>query len=135
MMPRSAALLAALFLAGCAAEPARNANLPAIGVAFQWTAADGCSQRSPALSIQGLPPGTARVTVRMTDLDLPSSTHGGGDVFVPPTGQIAAGTLPGYAGPCPPTGEIHSYRITVDALDASNRVIGTGQATRRFPPT
>ncbi len=130
---RSAAGLLALLATGCADGRERAANLAPVGVDFHWSAADGCSPRSPALTIQSLPPGTARVAVRLTDLDMPTFSQGG-EVFVPPTGQVAPGTLPNYAGPCPPAGERHSFRFVVDALDASGRVIGTGQATRRFPP-
>ena len=134
MTTRSAAGLAiALLLAGCAAEPARNANLPAIGVAFRFTAADRCSPRSPALELQGLPPGTTRVTVKLTDLNMPSFSQSG-DVFVPPSGRVAPGTLPNYAGPCPPAGERHNFRFTVDAVDAAGRVVASGQATQMFPP-
>jgi hypothetical protein len=87
----------------------------------------------PALTVGGIPTGAAKVTVRLTDLNMPNFTQGG-DVFVPPAGRIPPGTLPNYAGPCPPTGERHTFRFIVDALDASGRVIATGQATRPFPP-
>lgn len=133
-MRSAAGLVVALLLAGCAAGGrGRIANPATIDVAFQWTTADGCSPRSPALTIRGLPPGTTRVSIRLTDLNMPSFTQSG-DVFVPPNGQVAPGTLPNYAGPCPPAGERHSFRFIVDAVDASNRIIGTGQATRMFPP-
>ncbi|WP_165585433.1 hypothetical protein [Roseococcus sp. SYP-B2431] len=129
----AAGLAVALLLAGCALEPARNANLPVVGVAFQWTAADRCSPRSPALTIQNLPPGTARVAVRLTDLNMPMFNQGG-EIFVPPGGRVPPGTLPNYAGPCPPAGERHSFRFTVEARDAAGQVIGAGQATQLFPP-
>ncbi|MDB5377274.1 MAG: hypothetical protein JWR00_1720 [Rubritepida sp.] len=132
-MRSAAGLLVALLLAGCEAGRERVANPAAIDVAFQWTAADRCSPRSPALTIRNLPPGTARVAIRLTDLNMPTFSQSG-DVFVPPTGQVAPGTLPNYTGPCPPAGERHSFRFTVEAVDASDRIIGTGQATRMFPP-
>lgn len=132
-MRSAAGLAVALLLAGCAAEPARNANLPVIDVAFQWAAADRCSPRSPALTIRGLPPGTARVAVRLTDLNMPSFSQGA-DIFVPPGGLVRAGTLPNYTGPCPPAGERHSFRFLVEAKDASGQIIGAGQATQIFPP-
>lgn len=130
---RSAGLLLALLATGCAPERERAADAAAIGVDFQWGAADRCSPRSPALAIRGIPPGTTKVTVRLTDLNMPTFSQGS-DVFVPPDGRIPAGTLPNYAGPCPPAGERHSFRFIVDAVDASGRIIGTGQATRMFPP-
>lgn len=134
MAGRSAAgLFVALLLAGCAAEPARNANLPVIDVAFQWTAADRCSPRSPALTIRGLPPGTARVAFRLTDLNMPTFAQGA-DIFVPPDGRVPPGTLPNYVGPCPPAGERHSFRFVVEAKDAAGQIIGAGQATQLFPP-
>ncbi len=132
-MRSAAGLVVALLVAGCAPERETVPNAAAIAVAFQWTAADRCSPRSPAITIGNLPPGTSRVAVRLTDLNMPTFSQSG-DVFVPPTGRIAPGTLPNYAGPCPPAGERHSFRFTVDAVDASNRVIGTGQATQMFPP-
>lgn len=131
---RPAGLLLALLASGCAPERERAAaDAAPMGVDFQWSAADRCSPRSPALTLQGVPPGAARIMVRLTDLNMPTFSQGS-DVFVPPGGRIAPGTLPNYAGPCPPAGERHSFRFTVDALDGSGRIIATGQATRMFPP-
>jgi phosphatidylethanolamine-binding protein (PEBP) family uncharacterized protein len=132
-MRSATGLVVALLLAGCAAEPARNANLPVIGVTFQWAAADRCSPRSPALMIQNLPAGTARVAVRLTDLNMPMFNQGA-DIFVPPGGRVPPGTLPNYIGPCPPAGERHSFRFIVEAKDAAGQVIAAGQATQLFPP-
>ena len=132
--PRPAGPLLALLVLGCAPERERAAAHAApIGVDVQWSATDRCSPRSPAVSLQGIPPGAARIRVRLTDLNMPTFSQGS-DVFVPPGGRIAPGTLPNYAGPCPPAGERHSFRLTVDALDASGQIIGTGQATHLLPP-
>lgn len=133
MTARPAGLLLALLALGCAPERERAPDAAAIAVDFQWSAADRCSLRSPALTVGGIPPGAAKITVRLTDLNMPTFTQGA-DVFVPPGGRIPPGTLPNYAGPCPPAGERHSFRFIVDALDASGRIIATGQATRPFPP-
>ncbi|MGB9118721.1 MAG: phospholipid-binding protein, partial [Bradyrhizobium sp.] len=36
-----------------------------------------------------------------------------------------------YTGPCPPSGQ-HIYRFTVQALDASGKVLASASASRPF---
>jgi phosphatidylethanolamine-binding protein (PEBP) family uncharacterized protein len=39
-----------------------------------------------------------------------------------------------YIGPCPPGGEHHHYRWTIEALDGAGKPLGTAAATATFPP-
>ena len=48
------------------------------------------------------------------------------------TGPVPRGAI-AYIGPCPPTGETHSYVWTVDALDASGARLASTTAGGRFP--
>lgn len=84
---------------------------------------------SPALSWTGAPPETVEIAVTMVDLDAPGYVHwamsgidplatGLGEGIVPEfaiTSINGAGT-PGYTGPCPPSGQTHTYEITVHFL-------------------
>ncbi len=59
--------------------------------------------------------------------------HGGGSVDYAGSGDILAGAF-GYSGPCPPLGEVHRYRWTVEALNADDDTLAKGTATESFPP-
>jgi Raf kinase inhibitor-like YbhB/YbcL family protein len=81
---------------------------------------------SPTLTWSPAPAQTVEIAVTMEDLDAPDFVHWAiagldplsialGEGVVPEfaiTGLNGTGT-PGYTGPCPPTGETHTYRITV----------------------
>jgi len=68
----------------------------------------------------------------MTDLDVPSFTHGGGTVKYTGSGSIPAGAF-SYTGPCPPSP--HDYEFEVTAINAAgDTVLGRGKAVKSFPP-
>ncbi len=55
-----------------------------------------------------------------------------GTVLANANGDIPARALTNYNGPCPPSGS-HTYRFTVNALDANGNKIGTGSKSAPFP--
>ncbi|SFK49918.1 YbhB/YbcL family Raf kinase inhibitor-like protein [Falsiroseomonas stagni] len=129
--------LSALTLSGCAGRETVP-NPGTLGVDFAWAGIAACEATSPALRITGSPPTTTRFAVRLTDLNVPGFAHGGGEVprgTPSPAGdEIPQGALTdAFRGPCPPVGP-HRYRFTVQALDAQNRTVATGEAIRPFPP-
>ena len=132
MRPSLLLLVAGAALAACAGRE-RVASPAPLDVSFAWAAIDRCTPRSPEIRVDGLPAAATVLDVRMTDLNVPTFPHGGGEVPRPADGVIPAGALRGYAGPCPP-GAPHPYQITVEAVDAANRIIATGRAVRPFPP-
>jgi Raf kinase inhibitor-like YbhB/YbcL family protein len=84
---------------------------------------------SPALSWSEAPAGTQEIAIVLVDQDFdfdhwaiagigPDVTNIAEDT--PPPGAVEAlngSGAAGYAGPCPPSGETHTYRITVHYLD------------------
>ncbi|MEZ0169957.1 hypothetical protein [Microvirga sp. TS319] len=98
---------------------------------FRW-----CSG-SPEFKLSGVPKGTAKIAMRMTDLDVPGYNHGGGEVAITPKQTVIdCGALFGqgtYNGPSPPSGQQHTYRWTLKALDAAGSVLGETTAERKFP--
>ena len=68
----------------------------------------------------------------MTDLNMPTFHHGGSTVAY--TGNVVTRGAVAYTGPCPPQGERHNYRWTVQALDPGGKVLGKGSAEAMFPP-
>ncbi len=117
-----------LALLGCATARV-SPRAVTIGVSFEWTLENMCSQRSPEIRVAELPPQTAELQVVLQDLDAPTYNHGGGSVRHDGSGVIAAGALRHYKGPCPP-GLAHRYRFTVRAVDAAGVVVGMGAAER-----
>jgi phosphatidylethanolamine-binding protein (PEBP) family uncharacterized protein len=104
----------------------------AMSASFSWAGIAACSATSPAFTVTGTPPGTANLRFVMRDQNVPTFNHGGGTVPLG-GGKIAQGALP-YRGPCPPGGETHLYIWTIEALDASGKVLATTTAQGRFPP-
>lgn len=90
---------------------------------------------SPQLDVVGIPPGTQTLAIIVDDPDAPLGTWIHWVEFDIPTGsssfefprdapsQGVAGLnswhLEGYMGPCPPTGETHTYHFVIHALDTS----------------
>jgi phosphatidylethanolamine-binding protein (PEBP) family uncharacterized protein len=68
----------------------------------------------------------------MVDTNVPSFPHGGGTIAYQGSGSIPAGSF-SYKGPCPPAGQ-HTYRWTVQALDANGKVLAAAAASEKFPP-
>jgi hypothetical protein len=91
------------------------------------------STTSPVFSLSGVPKGTAKLSLHMTDHDA-SYDHGGG--VVPYTGKniIPCGAIAsGWVGPFPPGGQTHTYEFSIKALDSSGAPLATASAIRRFP--
>jgi len=105
----------------------------AMSVKFSWTGYRACSSRSPAFSVSDVPAETARLAFRMVDKDVPSYPHGGGTVAYRGQGEIPAGAF-SYKGPCPPSGQHHTYEWTVQALGQDGKAIGSATVAGQFPP-
>jgi phosphatidylethanolamine-binding protein (PEBP) family uncharacterized protein len=112
---------------------AATADAADLGVAFTWDGTKACSSKPPAFKITGIPAGTKTLKFEMKDLDYRSYYHGGGSVDYAGSGDIPAGAF-GYSGPCPPSGDVHRYRWTVEALNANDDTLAEGTATESIPP-
>lgn len=99
---------------------------------FSWAGIPACTGTSPAFVLGSVPPGTKQLRFAMRDLDVPTFHHGGSTIAyrgdAVPRGAIR------YVGPCPPRGERHRYRWTIEALDSAGKVLGRTAATASFPP-
>jgi len=125
--------VAAVVLAGCnESRPgaSQSSALPQMSVAFAW-----CQGASPSFKIGQIPAATKSLRLKMVDRDVPTWTHGGGDVTISgPTANIPCGAISGaYNGPNPPTGQIHTYEWTVTALDGSGNALAMGTASKKYP--
>jgi phosphatidylethanolamine-binding protein (PEBP) family uncharacterized protein len=129
MWNSSLPLLAGLVGLAIAAGPGRAS---AFSVRFSWAGIPACERISPQLHLAGVPAGTKKLRCEMQDLDVPSFRHGGATVAYDGD-NVKKGAIH-YIGPCPPHGEHHRYRWTVQALDAAGKVLGTATATETFPP-
>jgi len=104
----------------------------AFTVSFSWAGIPACESISPAFELSGVPPGTKKLSFKMTDLDVPTFPHGGSIVAY--AGDAVKRGAIRYTGPCPPSGQRHRYRWTVQALDGAGKVLGSASATETFPP-
>ncbi|MFT0860317.1 phospholipid-binding protein [Ancylobacter sp. G4_0304] len=99
----------------------------AFQASFKW-----CSG-SPDFVLKDVPKGTAKIRLKMTDLNVPSFRHGGGEVAWSGKGTIACGALNStWVGPSPPSGS-HTYRWSILAIGADGKTLGEATAQRRFP--
>ncbi len=103
-----------------------------LSVRFTWAGIPACASTSPAFELGGVPAGTKSLSFTMTDLNVPTFHHGGSTIAY--TGDAVSRGAISYTGPCPPHGEHHNYRWTVQALDAAGKVLDTGSADAMFPP-
>jgi phosphatidylethanolamine-binding protein (PEBP) family uncharacterized protein len=125
-------MVSAVILSGCQSTK-DAANLATLGVEFSWTAKHKCSSTSPAFKISGVPAGTKTLKFWMTDLQVPTFTHGGGSVAYSGSGDIPEGAF-SYTGPCPPSGS-HDYEFEVTAInEAGDTALGRGKSVKPFPP-
>jgi Raf kinase inhibitor-like YbhB/YbcL family protein len=96
---------------------------------------------SPALSWTDSPEGTQEIAITLIDQDA-SFDHWTMAGIAPDITSLAENTPPegavdalngsgdaGYAGPCPPAGTTHTYRITVHYLDQALLLSSGGSAT------
>lgn len=109
------------------------AQTPSFAIAYSWKGVSRCSDRSPAIQLAHVPAGTKAFDVQMVDLDVPNFKHGGGKVAFGGEAEIAAGAVR-YTGPCPPSGQRHSYRFRVTALDDAGKTLATADQIQDFPP-
>lgn len=122
---RAAAITALAFAA-------MSARADAFGARFSWAGIPACAKISPAFTLAGVPAGTKTLAFVMHDLDAPAFHHGGSSVAF--TGDTVAQGAIHYIGPCPPGGAHHRYRWSVEARDASGKVLATASVTQTFPP-
>lgn len=121
-----------LALAICSAGAQAQGTL---SVDWTWKRSHQCTKVSPELKVGGLPAGTRTLQVKMVDNDAPAYPHGGGEVAAGgKSATVPEGALKSYTGPCPPNfGNFgHDYAITVTAVGADGKVLGTGTATKNF---
>lgn len=103
----------------------------AMSAAFTWAGIAPCEKVSPAFTLKDVPAGTEKLSFVMHDRDAPHFQHGGSTILYAgpkvPSGAIA------YIGPCPPTGSVHHYVWTVEALDGKGKVLAKAMAEGSFP--
>jgi phosphatidylethanolamine-binding protein (PEBP) family uncharacterized protein len=129
------ALLTAFCVVGLYFELSRSASdseNSSLSVHFSWTGIPPCGSTSPAFELDNVPDETRQLRFSMTDLNMPSFNHGGSTVTY--TGNVVERGAVTYTGPCPPSGERHNYRWTVQALDVAGNVLATANAESVFPP-
>jgi len=120
-------VLLALFAMAALTAPAE-----ALTVRFSWVGIPACATISPAFELGQVPAGTKKLQFGMTDLNVPAFPHGGS--AIPYDGDAVKRGAIRFIGPCPPRGERHNYRWTVEALDGADKVLGRGSAEAMFPP-
>lgn len=121
--------LAALAALALAAPVASAADF---SLRFSWAGIPACQTLSPAFELAGVPAGSKRLRFEMKDLDVPGFRHGGSTIAYE-RNSVRQGAI-AYVGPCPPAGQRHRYRWTVEALDPTGKVLGTASAEAVFPP-
>jgi len=110
-------------------------NAAALEVDFQWNPPCTDLFMSPEIRLGGIPEGTARFYVTLTDLELPAFDHGNGFVKYDNRSVLPSGAVRGsYAGPSPPYGVTHRYEIKVRALDKDDNVLAVGKKALKYPP-
>ncbi len=97
-------------------------------ISYTWQSNNMCKDgRSPRIDLQDVPEGTKLFTIIVSDLDLRSFDHGGGNSKYKGKDYIRSGALHKYHGPCPPGGVTHRYSIVVIAKDAKNRFLAKAE--------
>ena len=109
------------------------AQAPGFSVDFNWDGTTSCfDPKSPPFSLAGVPPDTKQLAFVMKDLDAPTFPHGGGTVAFTGQSEVSRGAF-SYQGPCPPSGQ-HTYQWTVQARDATGKMLATATVAKKFPP-
>ena len=103
-----------------------------MAVRFSWAGIPACASISPAFELRIVPIGTKQLRFTMTDLNVPMFNHGGSTIAY--GSDAVSRSAIRYTGPCPPRGERHNYRWTVEALETTGQVLAKGSATAVFPP-
>jgi phosphatidylethanolamine-binding protein (PEBP) family uncharacterized protein len=103
----------------------------AMTVSVSWGPTKKCfDPHSPPIRLSGVPKGTAKLSIRMVDLNAPNYPHGGGTVAYEGQRSLPYGAFR-YRGPCPPSP--HVYQFTVKALSKAGKTLATAKARKRFP--
>jgi phosphatidylethanolamine-binding protein (PEBP) family uncharacterized protein len=124
-------MLVAKMLGLCTALLLSIEGASALGLTFEWGPTQKCfDPKSPPIELSGVPQATARLRFRLVDLDAPDYPHGGDTISYAGKASLPYGAFR-YKGPCPPTP--HTYRLSVEALDAGGKVIAKAAAKKRFP--
>ena len=114
--------LTVALLVGCAKK--QEAELPKLTVLA--LAQEHCSRKSPEFRIGNVPASTEIFEVRLRDLDVMETRHGGGTYRNNGKGVIPEGALRnGYVGPCSRE-SFHRYEFAVTARNASGRALAEG---------
>lgn len=108
-----------------------NSSVPTDGkfsISYFWRRDNMCRHGiSPNIKLYNVPDGTIVFTIKVIDLDMRSSDHGGGIVKYKGKNYIRSGALRNYRGPCPPAGVTHEYSIVVYAINANNKLVGKAE--------
>ena len=127
-------VLLAVMVCGCSSETV-SPDAVMLDVVFEWTEKDRGSTHNPEIRVSGIPEGTTRFYIELIDLNNPGFSHGGGFIDYDGSGIIRRGSIEGqYGGPNPPPPIVHSYEITVKAMDTQGTIVGVGKRVNRFPP-
>lgn len=119
-----------LFFAFAFSVVTSGAFASGLSVSFEWGPTKRCfDPKSPPIKLSGVPQGTAKLQITMTDSSS-AYDHGGGTVVYKGQTLLQYGAFR-YKGPCPDSGT-HFYNITVKALAASGSVLASGSASRPF---
>jgi phosphatidylethanolamine-binding protein (PEBP) family uncharacterized protein len=122
-----------------------SAHLKALGVAaltllltasgaFAFSASFRWCSGSPSFTLADVPAGTTALRFAMTDLNVPSFHHGGGQIAYGGETTVPCGAFAsGFTGPSPPPGQVHTYEFTIRALGRGGAVLATTTARRKFP--
>ncbi len=103
----------------------------AMSAAFTWAGIAPCEKVSPAFTLKDVPRDTQNLRFVLHDNDAPHFEHGGSTIVYEgpkvPQGAIT------YIGPCPPSGSVHHYVWTIEALDGKGKVLDKTMARGTFP--
>jgi hypothetical protein len=107
----------------------------AFAITPSWEGIAACNGRpvsspSPKFRVANAPAGAVQLEFKMSDLDAPLFSHGGGKVAYGGGSEIAAGAFT-FTGPCPPA--THRYEWSVVARDAQGKSLGTAKAVIKYP--
>ena len=94
---------------------------------FSW-----CSG-SPIIDLMNVPKGTTKLEFSMPDLNYPKN-HLIAKMDYKNEKKIPCGELnKGYEGPMPPPPQVHTYELTITAIDKDGKILGKAVTSRKFP--
>ncbi|MEH6494829.1 MAG: YbhB/YbcL family Raf kinase inhibitor-like protein [Pseudomonas marincola] len=134
MKSKTTKLIMGTLLAVCATSSSANAT--DFSFSFDWGSIPRCHDGSPntvsnpIFKFSGVPEGTKTIKMKMTDLDVPSFSHGGGDIPFSGEKMVSAGAFK-YQSPCPPDGT-HTYEWSARALNAKGDLLSTAKSSQNY---